>query len=64
MNTELLQLLGVVLLCVLPLDVVPPVNVAVLALGAVIALGVFVVAIVILSFFVIKRVKKNRSLKQ
>ncbi len=70
MKTTWLQWVGVMLVSGLlkqgvPADVAPPPEaVAVVALGTLIALGLVVLAIVVVSFFVIRAIKKNRTRKE
>ena len=70
MKTTILQLVGVIPVSVLlrqgvPADVAPPPGaIAVLSLGVLLALGLFVVLIVFVSFLVIRAIKKNRTRKE
>ena len=69
MKTTFLQLVGVIPVSVLlrqgvPADVAPPPGtIAVLSLGVLLALGLFVVLIVFVSFLVIRAIKKNNTRK-
>lgn len=69
MKTGFLRLLGVILISVLPMqavhaDVAPSGGaVAALSLVALIALGVFVAVIVLVSFLVIRAIKKKHTPK-
>jgi len=70
MNTTFLQLMGATLVSMLPkqgvpADVAPPPEaVAVVSLGVLLGLGCLVVAIVGVSFFVIRAIRKNRTPKE
>ncbi len=70
MNTTFLQLVGAILVSVLPrqgvpADVAPPPGAVVaVSLGVLLALGLFVVLIVVVSILVIRAIKKNRTRKE
>lgn len=70
MNTTFLQLVGAMLIAALPksgvpADVAPPPGaIAVISLGVLLALGLFVALIVVVSFLVIRAIKKNRTRKE
>jgi hypothetical protein len=61
MNATFLQLMGATLISVLPDVAPPPEAVAVVSLGVLLGLGCLVVAIVGVSFFVIRAIRKNRT---
>jgi hypothetical protein len=70
MKTTFLPLMGAILITMLPkpgvpADVAPPPGaIAVLSLGVLLALGLFVVLIVVVSFLVTRAIKKNRPRKE
>jgi predicted outer membrane lipoprotein len=68
MKTNFVRLLGIILACALPsqvvrADVAPPVEPAVVATGGVIGLCLVVLVIAAASFFVIRAIKKSHTPK-